>query len=191
MINPLNSVSPLIIFTLKAVNPFAGQANLTGISSIANDIISVAGGLPIPIYLDESITGMAVDSEDRTLALETLTQQPQNGEKATLNQRGVTADLAINIECKKTSLFTQVILALAEQAYDLAVAKGCVVSYFHGAETLINGVLASFVTSQSADTEIMKIQIRVNKGGDSAKVGYTQIAPGAVTDPIKTASALP
>lgn len=191
MINPLNSISPLLIFTLKAVNPFAGKANLTGVSAVANDIIGLAGGLPIPIYLDESTTGLAVDSEDRTLAIETITQQPQNGEKATLNQKGVTADLSINISAKKTSLFTQVILALAEQAYDLAVAKGCSVSYFHGAETVINGVLASFVTSQDADTELMKIQIRINKGPDTAKVGYTQTNPGAVTDPIKQASATP
>lgn len=191
MINPLNSVSPLIIFTLKAVNPFAGKANLTGISAVANDIIGVAGGLPIPIYLDEQVTGMAVDSEDRTIAIETITQQPQNGEKATLNQKGITADLAINITCKKTSIFTQVILALAEQAYDLAVAKGCSVSYFHGAETLINGVMASLVTSQDSNSDLMKIQIRLNKGPDTAKVGYTQTNPGAVTDPIKQASATP
>lgn len=188
MINPLSSVAPLIILTLRVTDPLAGEKQVSG---LLGDIISFAGGIPIPIYLDENVTGICLESEERTIAIETLNQQDQRGNKLPPSQRGVSANLTINLTANKTSLFLQILLALAENAFELAVAKGYSISYFHNGEVIINGLLANFVTSGEADTDKMKIQITLQKGEEKGKLSDTDISARNTVPNTGLPSAIP
>ncbi len=180
----LGGIAPLLIFTIAPDDPFASAQTLTGLPQLQASILGVAG-IPIPIYLDENLTGIMVDNEDKALNFETQPQQRQDSKTPVINQRGIQSDTTINLSAKKTSIILTALLALAEQCFLKAVSKKYSVSYFNGPTTLINGLMKSFVVHADPNSELLTIQMVLTKAGDETKFGVSQVPiTPAATGPV-------
>src|SRR4051812_34876723 len=65
----LNGIAPIIIFTFPPMIGIDLSKFLKGIPLIGDALGNI--GLPIPIYLDEGLTGIFVDSESKSIDIDT------------------------------------------------------------------------------------------------------------------------
>lgn len=167
----LGGIDPLLIFTISPDDPNALKKSLSGIPDSITGFLA-ATGIPIPIYLNEKLTGIWLDSgEDKDLNFDTQPQQAVDG-KSKIQQRGIQSDVSINLAAKNDSLILTALLALAEQCFEKAVSKKYSVSYFNGPTTIIGGLISGFKVSSIPNSEKLMIAITLTK-----KHADTEISP--------------
>lgn len=159
----LNGVSPLFIFTLLPEDPNAAKDALSGLPPAVASTLTGIVGIPIPIYLEENITKILLDGDDRNLNFETMQAQDQTGKNAKTFQRGIQNDVSINMRADNTSLILTAILALVEQCFALAVGRKYSISYFSGTTVIIGGLINGFNTSQDPNKTETHITMTITK----------------------------
>lgn len=170
----LGGIQPFFIFTLE---PDDGSTLDGSFNGLAKDIVSKTGGLisgvPIPIYLDEQLTGVWIDSgDDKSLNFDVINETVKdlnNKDQVLARSKGVQSDVTINLAAKSTSLFTVALLALGEQCFQKALSKKYSISYFNGATTIMGALMQSFVVHAVPNSEELKIQIVLSKKFDKQK----------------------
>jgi hypothetical protein len=163
----LNGIDPIIIFQIsKNVDPtFIGPQNSQiGRIPIISQIPTLVDQPPIPIYLSESLTGLLIETESKSVDLRTEVDTLSNGTEADVNQKGVGSSVTVNIVCNKNSIGMQLFSAMIDLIFDKASSKEYAITYIHGATTIFRAKIESYLVNQSSDSDRMSITVVLSKG---------------------------
>lgn len=159
----LNGVAPILIFTfppnIPALNPLFNA--LSGIPLIG-DVVAQAG-IPIPLYLDERITGLYVESEAKNLDIETTVEPRYDDKKPFIYQKALNSSVTINMIASRSSLLLPALLALTDLIVPKLVSQKYSVTYLNGSTLIFGGLLQGLNTSQGADDDLIRITMQIQK----------------------------
>lgn len=167
----LGGVAPILIFTFPPNTGTDLQRVLGGIPLIG-DSLSDLVGIPIPIYLDENLTGIYIESESKALDIDTdiVPVYRTDNTKATtnfINQSGINNLVSVNMVASKDSLILSVLLALADMVFTKLVSGKYKLSYINGTTLIFGGLLHSFSVQGSSDDTLLKIQMQIQKNNQN------------------------
>lgn len=179
----LTGLAPLIIFTFPLDVKGPTFNALSGIPVIGSSLASQIG-LPIPIYLDERLTGVYIDQESRNIDIETTVEPKSEGTTPDFSQRGTNNTVTINMKALKTSVALTALLALIDLAFQKTVSRSYKVTYLNGPTTIFNGLLDGFSTATDNDNELVFITLTLSKANQvlkpTAAVPVLAPLPGAI-----------
>lgn len=159
----LNGLDPVLIFQFKTL--ISGVSDNIKNIPIVSDIPTLVEEPPIPIYLSENLTGLFIDSEDKNLDIETDIEESSDSTKEPLvTQKGVTTSVSINIQANKNSIGLNLLNSLIDQAFLKLRNNLYTISYLNGSTTVFRGRIQSYRVNQNADSELVNIQLILNKG---------------------------
>ncbi len=194
----LNGIDPIIIFNFSKATPKTKsfiEGNLSikdGVkkNNILAEIVSYTDLPSIPIYLSESLTGILIDSEEKSIEIETDTETLTSTTELNpqTNQRALNSTLKINMQASKNSLGLTLLTAMADVIFPKVTSKEYSITYLHGAATVFGGLLHSFNINQNSTNELYNISIEIVRTGILPKVQSTVIENNRVTDLTKVKS---
>lgn len=170
----INGLAPVLIFTFPLTEKDALFKSLSGVPLLSESFLTDIG-IPIPIYLDEKLTGIYIDSESRSIDIQTTVEATKEGETPDISQRGLDNQVTINMKASKNSVMLTAILALIDMAFQRVVSRSYNVSYFNGSTTIIGGLLHGFSTSTDSDNDLVTISLQLSK----SNMKIAKIAPPA------------
>ncbi len=160
----LGGVSPILIFTFPPVLGIDLGKILGGIPFIGDSLLDI--GIPIPIYLNENLTGIYIESESKSMDIDTdITPKLRSDGKSfdLINQSGITNLVTINMIANRDSVILSVLLALSDIVFSKLVAGKYKLSYINGATLIFGGLLHSFSVNQNSDNTLMNISMQIQK----------------------------
>lgn len=158
----LGGRDPVIIFQFSKLASIAGST-IAKIPLIAK-IPTVIDQPPIPIYLSEEFTGLYIDSEDKNVDIETDTETASDGSSADVQQKGIATVIKVSMVAKKDSTAMMLLSAMIDLVFDKVTSKEYAITYLHGSTTVFRGVLHSYSINQTADNDLMRIEMQISKG---------------------------
>lgn len=158
----INGLDPILIFTFfKKLD--AGQAAALKGVGFFSELVQTLSLPPIPIYLSEKITGLYVDSEEKSIDIETSVDTLLSGGDASINQKAITSVVNIKMLATKESLGLTILSALADVVLPLVTSKEYSVSYLNGATTIFGGLIHSFSVAQEANSTLISVSLGLIK----------------------------
>lgn len=196
----LDGLAPIIIFQLY--------------KNITTDTTVVKNGIPItskttqrqtfaviPIYLDEKLTGLQIDSESKNIDIETQPSALVTGDAGPTNQQPLGAVTTIMLKGKSTSIGLNILLALSETLLDKLASQEYGVTYMNGAVTVFGGLIHGFsYDAGNANDDLYRIKLEISRGRKASKsVDVAQYpsatrlasAPGAIPAPNSSTVTVP
>lgn len=164
----LNGIDPIIIFNFSKLLPDLKDA-VSG-SPILSKVVDKIGLPPIPIYLSEKLTGIYIDSEDKSIEIETSTETTTDGKTPVANQRGILSTVRINMVANSDSLGMTLLSALADLIFQKVTSKEYSIYYFHGGVTVFGGLLHSFNITQGSTNTLYNITMELSRSTVKAEV---------------------
>jgi hypothetical protein len=162
----LGGLAPILIFTFPVVPKSPTFNAIDGIPLIGN-FLAENVGVPIPIYLDERLTGVYVESETKAIDIQTTVEAKTEAGTPDVSQRGLDNLVTINMIALKTSVTLSALLALCDMAFQKVVAQEYKVSYLNGSTTVFNGLLHGFQTQVDSDNELVRITLQLSKSNQN------------------------
>lgn len=160
----LNGFDPLLVITLKN----KGLMDFFAEDSIL-DSIAEAVGVPIPIYLSEKLTGIYVDTENRSIDVETRVEPTtekdtitQEVEAPKVTQTAVDTQLTINLLASKNSILLTALIALMEQLVKRLVSGEYSIHYINGPTVIFGGLLHRFATSVNGNEDLVRVELTLS-----------------------------
>jgi hypothetical protein len=170
----LNGTAPVLIFSFPTLLGIDLSKILGGIPLIGNALSDF--GIPIPIYLDENLTGIYIESESKAIDIDTdktpkYEQNPNGAIVATtvVNQNGINNLITVNMIASKDNLILSVLLALNDMVFSRITSGKYSISYINKTTLVFSGFLHSFQTSTSADDTLLKITMQIQKNDSPTK----------------------
>jgi len=160
----LNGIAPIFLFNFKKLTP-SQEASIAKIP-IVSSIVNAIGLPPIPLYLDEKLTGIYIDSENKNIDIETAVDTSAAGKDATVNQKGINSTVTINMFATKTSLGLTLFSALADLIFAKVTSKEYSITYLNGAVTVFNGLLHSFSINQSSENDLYTVTVVLSRSNN-------------------------
>lgn len=159
----LNGIYPIVIFNFSKLTPSVQEsiAKIPVVSSIVNKI----GLPPIPIYLDEELTGLAIAHEEKSIEIQSTTETKTNGDTPDVNQKGLSSTVSVSLEANQESIGLTLFSALADQLFEKVTSKEYSVTYLSGATTVFNGLLGRFSISKVEGTTKFLINFEIIRNG--------------------------
>ncbi len=173
----LNGISPLLIFSFKPALTTALFSGLAGIPVVGDILPRI--GIPIPVYLNEQLTGVFIESESKAIDIDTEVHAKYNGDPPAVEQRGLNNLVTINMFANKDSIMLAVLLAMNDMIFSRVVSQDYAVSYINGSTTIFNGLLHGFSTNQGSNDDLVRIVMQISKSNQSKPT------PGSITAPLK------
>lgn len=166
----LGGIAPILIFTFPPSLGIDLSKVLGGIPLIGSSLAEV--GIPIPIYLDENLTGIYIESESKSLDIDTdivPVYRTDNTKSTTnfINQSGINNLVSVNMIASKDSLILSVLLALSDMVFGKLVSGKYKISYINGTTLIFGGLLHSFSVQGSSDDTLLKIQMQIQKNNQN------------------------
>lgn len=119
---------------------------------------------PVPIYLSEQLTGLFIDKVDKNIDIGTDTETYLNGTTPDILQKGIASGVKVTLNCKKDSIAMMILAAVIDQIYDKVTSKEYAITFLYGATTIFRGVMHSFSVSQSAQNDLMEVNVEISRG---------------------------
>lgn len=162
----LGGISPIVIFEFSKVIDTTVYSTSNGrkIPVAAQKTLTFVPLPPIPIYLDENITGIFIDKEDKNIDIGTDTETFMNGETPDVLQKGVASTVKITMLAKKDSIPLMILSSVLDLIFDKVTSKEYAITYLSGPTTIFRAVLHSFSISQSSENDKMEINIELSRG---------------------------
>ncbi len=164
----LGGIAPILIFTFPPTLGIDLGSVLGGIPLIGDTLGEV--GLPIPIYLDEKLTGIYIESESKALDIDTdiVPVYRTNGSVSNfINQQGINNLVTINMLASRDSLILSVLLALNDMVFSKLVSGKYKLSYINGTTLIFGGLLHSFNVQGNSDDTLLKITMQIQKNNQN------------------------
>lgn len=145
----LGGLSPVIIFTFyKTINTPAFLSSF--ITSAKIPLV------PIPIYLDEKITGLQIDDYNRTISVEVMRDgvtafERVNGDVVTLKFRAKKDNIGVTA---LTALFDRIVKVVEKKEYSITI--------FYDNIFILDAALEQFQTSLIDGTDLREISLTVS-----------------------------
>jgi hypothetical protein len=157
----LNGVDPVILFNFKIIPPSI-QDTISKIPLVADIVAAI--DLPIvPHYLNEKLTGIYIDSEAKSVEVQTDSDTLSNGNEPDFNQRGIQSTVRINMKAHRDSIGAMLFAAMADLIFPKVTSKQYSITYLHGAVTVFGGLLHSFSMEVEANTTLYNITLELIK----------------------------
>lgn len=154
----LNGIAPLLVIQLKN----ADSINVVKKIPIAGDFLSKNVGLPIPIYLDELLTGIYVKGESKAIDIETKTDAIDAKTAPIVSQKALSSVTNIEMVASKRGVLLMTLISFADLILTRVVSKQYNVSYFNGPTIIANGVLHGFTTQLGENDDLVRIQMAIS-----------------------------
>lgn len=169
----LNGIDPILIFNISKNVPFLKTITEKKIP-VASQVLQKIDLPVIPVYLSRELTGLQIDTESKSLEIETVIDTTQNSsgnaDKPLINQRALNNTVKVEIIGEANSIGLTLLSALSDFIFPLITSKEVTITYLHGPITVFAGLLHSFNISQNAnDTkrlitlELVRIEIGIAK----------------------------
>jgi hypothetical protein len=178
----LGGLDPLILFSFRLLEVGGAASNAISSIPIIGETIAANIAVPVPIYLSENLTGIFVQSESRSIDIDTFAQQRKNAKGTIVSQRGVDSSVTVEMTAKADSIPLVILLATCDMVFTKLVAQNYSVSYFNGATTIFNGLLTGFSTQADKDTDKLSITLQISK---SNQKGPTDDATIPVSNSVR------
>lgn len=172
----LNGVAPILIFTfppnIAALSPLFNA--ISGIPLIGDTIVNSIG-LPIPLYLDERLTGLYVESETKNLDIETTLEPRYDDKKPYVYQRALNSSVSVNLLASKDSILLPALLTLTDLIVPKLVSQKYSVTYLNGPTLIFGGLLQGLNTSTGADDDLIRITMQIQKTDQRPAVSVSPV----------------
>ena len=178
----LNGIDPIILFHFNKVSQETTETLLK--IPIVSEIVDRIDLPPIPIYLSESLTGIYIDSEDKSVEIETSTETVADGTSPIQNQRGISSSVKVNMVASRDSVGLTLFSAMTDLIFPKVTSKEYSISYLNGAVTVFNGLLHSCSINQNADNDLYNISIEIIKPSGVAKPQIPVVEKVTGTTPL-------
>lgn len=185
----LDKVDPLIIFKFAVDDPSFydaySQANgIPVVGSVLGDILLAAGGIPIPLYLSEQLSGIVIDSVSNSYDIDTSVEGINKATNLDISQRVIDSTTTVVMTCNnKDSLVLSAILAFMDLIIRKAVSRAYTISFISGSTILLDALLKSFNTSMNSDSELVTITMVLSKVNGKPDKVFTSIPNTVGTSP--------
>lgn len=181
----LGGIDPIIIFNfpirLQDSILFATEGLPTEPPTFLEGI-----GIPVPVYLSESVTGIYVQNENKSIDIETESYPKNDSKKTMLTvQKALNNSVTIQLVANKNSVVLGVLLALSDIVFSKIAAKEYSVSYLNGPTTIFGGLLTGFSTQSDDNTDLLQITMTI------WKTSQLRIVPETVTATPNTRGTTP
>ena len=180
----LNGIAPIIIFNFnKAI------FGLTVVSDVGPTLPTPKWKLPlppIPVYLDEKLTGIYIESESKTIDIETQANTNPEGDKPEVIQKGLNSIITVNALANSGSIGLSILLALSDLIFQRVTSQEYSITYIHGAMSVFNGLLESFSAEQNSDNSLYRLSFKL-----STAPSNSSIAKAATLQVAKSTGELP
>ncbi len=153
----LNGLAPILMFSFPPK-----VEGLSGTKIPVTENFFTALGTPIPLYLDEKLTGIVVDNESKAVEIEIEADQTVK-ELPSVAQRGLDSIVTINMKASRNAPILAALLAFSDQIFLKAVANNYRVSYLNGSTLVFNGLLKSFTHTVGEDDDLVRISMVLSK----------------------------
>lgn len=157
----LNGIDPVLIFNLSKLLPGLDAA-VSGVPYVSK-IVDKIGFAPIPIYLSETLTGLYIDSEDKSVEIETSTETTVDGKSPVVNQKGIQSTVRINMIANQDSLGMTLLSTLIDLLFEKVTSKEYSISYFHNGIAIFQGLLHSFNITQGTSNTLYNITLELSR----------------------------
>lgn len=173
----LNGTSPVIIFHMLDL-PASAEQFIKGIPKVG-EFLARNVGIPIPIYLDERISGILVQGQTHSIDMDTKVEGENAGKKTITFQKPVNNIVTVNMVADKSSLLLMVLLAFSDQIFQRVVAKSYGITYLNGPITVFGGLLHRIATEDDADNTKIQITLELAKASlvDTTLPNPTPVIP--------------
>lgn len=177
----LNGLAPILIFQFSKLTP----ETETSISKIpiVSSIVSKIGLPPIPIYLDEKLTGVYIDQEDKTIDIDTTADS-----ETQVNQKTLGSSVKITMKASKESIGLTLLSAMADLIVPKVNNQEYSLTYLNGAITVFDGLLNSFSITQNAENDLYNITLEISKKSDKTIKKSDVPEPTAATESVQLSS---
>ena len=143
----LNGASPVLIYQYKPID--------TSFSIFGYEVPSI--GIPIPIYLDEKITGIMGEGASNKISIETSTINNQT------YTRPVSNDVSLKLRCRNNNLVGQTLIAIFGEAFKHTSADKYSISLFYDSTFILDAYLKDFYSRPIDNTDMREIGITLAK----------------------------
>ena len=158
----LNGLAPVLVYTYKPVD--------TSFSIFGYEVPSI--GLPVPIYLDERITGIMGEGASNKISIETSTINNQT------YTRQVSNDVSLKLRCRNNNLVGQTLIAILGEAFKHTSADKYSISLFYDSTFMLDAYLKDFYSRPIDNTDMREIGITLSKKYKNSAMIYE-------VDPVK------
>lgn len=143
---------------------------------------------PLPIYLDEGETKLALESESESLDVASETLADVKDGKVDIVQKGVTQNVRIELKAREDDAVLGTILPVLKNiATDVIAANDYKVAYFHRDVLIFEAKLSSFEKAPEIGTNLIRLSIvlqvkpAAKKKEDTQKpLEYSNKEPGLI-----------
>lgn len=169
----LNGLDPIIIFQF-------GKKLFAATVTNPNIPVADTGGTvvplpPIPIYLSERLTGVVIDSEDKSVEIDTKTDSLNAG-GTVVTQKPITSTVKIKMMASRDSLGVKLFAAMSDLILPKLASNEYSITYMHDAVVILDGLLHSFSISQNSNDDRYNIDIELIKpSSEPKKVGPIEV----------------
>lgn len=165
----LGGISPILMINLYklSTDPTKNAERVPVVAEI-RDLFTLPS---IPVYLDLKLTGIAIDSENKAVDIETNTDASKDGSSdPTANQKPISSVVTINLEARRDALGIIMISALIDLVFTKLSSKEYSITYLNGATTVFNGLLHSYSVQQNSNNDLCQITIQLIRNTGSTQV---------------------
>lgn len=160
----LGGLDPIIIFELYKKIDTTPIGTIEKIPVAGQKTYEFAPLTPIPIYLSENLTGLFISKVDKNIDIGTDTETFLNGSTPDTLQKGIASTVSITLNCKKDSIAMMILSSVIDLLYDKVTSKEYAISFLYGATTIFRGVMHKFSVSQTAENDLMEVNIELSRG---------------------------
>jgi hypothetical protein len=153
----LNGIAPLLIIQLKN----SASLNVVKKIPVVGDFLSKNVGIPIPIYLDENLTGIYVQGESKAIEIETTTHAIDAVTAPIVSQKALSSITTVEMIAAPSGVLLMTLIAFADLILTRVVSKQYNVSYFNGPTIIANGVLHGFTTQIGENDDKVRINMQI------------------------------
>lgn len=158
----LNGLSPIIIFDFLETAKIDLSSTFSKIPVLKN--IPTFPLPSIPIYLDENLTGLYVDSMTKNLDVNTEVENNPVDPNPIVLQKGINSIVTVNLKATQNSIGMILLSLLCDKIFSRLLDGKYSITYLHSTVTLFGGLLHSFSTVQNSENDLYNISLQLSKG---------------------------
>jgi len=182
----LNGIAPIILIQFSKSIP--GLDEVLAKIPLASDVVAKIGLPPIPIYLDEKLTGIVIDTELKSIEIDTKIDTATDGSTPAVNQKALGSTVTVTAWASQDSIGVTLLSALCDLILEKVTSQDYSISYLHGPIVLFNGLLHSLSFEPQQNDDRIRINLVLSRGGknstDGAKDPTAQVAKEEGTLPL-------
>lgn len=159
----LNGIAPIIIFHIGSLPPSSKTFKAISGIPLIGETIADNIGIPIPIYLNEKITGIQLINQSTQVDMNEDVTTKENEKTPDVKQRAINSIVTINMQSSKNNVVASMLIALNDLIFTKLSARTYSVSYLSGSTLVLNGLVHGFSATEQRDNDLVDIVFQISK----------------------------